>query len=157
MVEVDQQKSLNRTILDRVTKLENNSKEGSDPFTDKTSGGNASSARMENQWTAEKTPELQLFRDEQKIDVCLLAEMHFTKQSYIKMKGYQVYHKVHHLNTAPRGRAVLVKDNMMHHEEANYVTDEIQAIVITVKTRRQATTFAAAYCPSRYNLKKTTT
>jgi hypothetical protein len=44
---------------------------------------------------------------------------------------------------------------MMHHEEAKYVTDEIHATVIMVKTKRQATTFAAAYCSSRYNLKKT--
>jgi hypothetical protein len=50
---------------------------------------------------------------------------------------------------------VLLKDNMMHHEEAKYAMEEIQATVVTVKTKRQAITFAAAYCPSRYNLKKT--
>jgi hypothetical protein len=73
MVEVDQQKSLKRTILDIVTKLENDSQEESNPLQTKPMGGNASSGRMKNQLTAAKTPEMQLFRDEQKIDVCLLA------------------------------------------------------------------------------------
>jgi hypothetical protein len=44
---------------------------------------------------------------------------------------------------------------MIHHEEEKYTTDEIQATVVTVKTKRQAITFAAAYCPPWYNLKKT--
>jgi hypothetical protein len=44
---------------------------------------------------------------------------------------------------------------MIHHEEAKYATDEIQTTVVTVKTKRNAITFAAAYCLQRYNLKKT--
>jgi hypothetical protein len=103
----------------------------------------------------QKRQELQLFLDEQKIDVCLLAETHLTNQSYIKIKGYQVYHMVHPQNTARGGTVVLVKDNKIHHEEAKYETDEIQATVVTVEIKRQAITFAAAYCPPSYNLKKT--
>jgi hypothetical protein len=49
---------------------------------------------------------------------------------------------------------MIIKDNMIHHE-AKYATDEIEATVVQVKTERQAITFAAAYCPRRYNLKKT--
>jgi exonuclease III len=73
------------------------------------------------------------------------------------MKGYQVYHTVHPQNTARGGTAVLVKDNMVHHihEEAKYVTNEIQATAVTIEMKRQAITFAAAYCPPRYNLRKT--
>jgi hypothetical protein len=43
---------------------------------------------------------------------------------------------------------------MIHYEEAKYATDEIQATVVMVETKRQAIMFAAAYCPPRYNLKK---
>jgi hypothetical protein len=103
----------------------------------------------------QKLQELQLFLDKQKIDMRLLAETHLTNQSYIKIKAYQVYHMVHPQNTARGGSAVLIKDNMIHLEEAKYATDEIQATVVTVKTKRKAITFAAAYCPPRYNLKKT--
>jgi hypothetical protein len=35
---------------------------------------------------------------------------------------------------------------MIHHE-AKYATDEIQATVVTVEMKRQAITFAVAYCP----------
>jgi hypothetical protein len=40
---------------------------------------------------------------------------------------------------------MIIKDNMIHHEEAKYATDEIEATVVTVKTKRQAKTFAAPY------------
>jgi exonuclease III len=48
----------------------------------------------------QKRQQLQLFLDEQEIDVCLLAETHLTKETYIKVKGYEVYHTVHPQNTA---------------------------------------------------------
>jgi hypothetical protein len=44
---------------------------------------------------------------------------------------------------------------MIHREEAKYARYEIQATIVMVKTKRQAVMFAAAYCPPRYNLKKT--
>jgi hypothetical protein len=75
--------------------------------------------------------------------------------SYKPIKGYQVYHTVHPQNTARGGSVLLIKDKMIHHEEEKYATDEIQATVVTVKTKRQAITFVASYCPLRYNLKKT--
>jgi exonuclease III len=92
-----------------------------------------------------------LFFDKQKIDVSVRAETHLTNQSYIKIKGYQVYHMVRPQNTATGGRAVLVK---IHHEEVKYVMDKIQVTMVTVKTKWQAKTFAAVFCPPRYNLKK---
>jgi exonuclease III len=97
----------------------------------------------------QKRQELQPFLDEQKLDVSPGRNA-----SCIKIKGYQAYHTVHPQNTAGSGSAVLIKDNMLHHGEAKYATDEIQATV-TVTTKRQAITFAAAYCPPKYNLKKT--
>jgi exonuclease III len=72
----------------------------------------------------QKHQELQLFLDEQKIDVCLLAETYLTSQSYITIKVYQVYHTVRPQNTARGGTAVLVKDNILHHEDAKYATDK---------------------------------
>jgi hypothetical protein len=48
------------------------------------------------------------------------------------MKGYRVYHTVHPQNAARGGTAVLVKHNMVHHEEAKYSTDETQATAVTI-------------------------
>lgn len=98
--------------------------------------------------------ELQVILDEQKIDVCLLAETHLTNQTYVRIRGYQLYHTVHPQNTARGGSAVVIKNNITHHEETKYATSEIQATAVTVKTKKQSVTFAAAYCPPRYNLKK---
>jgi hypothetical protein len=81
----------------------------------------------------QKRQELQLFLDEQKI--CLLAETQLTNQSYIKINGYQVYHTVHPQNTARGDTAVLVKDNMVQHEEAKYVTDKIQVTAVTIEMK----------------------
>jgi hypothetical protein len=44
---------------------------------------------------------------------------------------------------------------MTQHEEAKFATNKIQAAAVTVEMKRQAITFTAAYCPPRYNLKKT--
>jgi hypothetical protein len=39
---------------------------------------------------------------EQKIDVCLIPETHFTRESYIKLRGFEVYHTILYiLATAP--------------------------------------------------------
>jgi hypothetical protein len=83
------------------------------------------------------------------------VERHLTNELYIKLKGYQAYHLIHPQNTARGGSAVLVKDNIVHHEEAKYATEEIQAAVVTVQMKRQAIMSAAAYCPPRHNLKDT--
>jgi hypothetical protein len=80
--------------------------------------------------------------------------MHLTNQSYIKIKGYQVYHIVHPQNTTRGGSTVLIIDNMIYNEEAKYVMDEIQATVVMVKTKQQAIMFVVAYCLLRYSLKK---
>ena len=39
--------------------------------------------------------ELQAVLDMEKVDVCLVSETHFTRQSYIKFRGYKVYTTTH--------------------------------------------------------------
>jgi exonuclease III len=45
---------------------------------------------------------------EHKIDVCLISETHFTRESYLKLTGYEVYHTVHPSNCARGGSAVII-------------------------------------------------
>lgn len=42
-----------------------------------------------------KRQELEIFLSTQHIDVCLISETHLTNQSYLKIKGYTVYHTTH--------------------------------------------------------------
>jgi hypothetical protein len=48
--------------------------------------------------------ELQAILDVNKIDACLISETHFTKQSFIKFRGYKVYHTFRPRNAARGGR-----------------------------------------------------
>jgi hypothetical protein len=46
---------------------------------------------------------------DQNIDVCLISETHFTRESYIKLRGFEVYHTIHPSNCASGGSAVIIK------------------------------------------------
>jgi len=45
---------------------------------------------------------------DQKIDVCLISETHFTIESYIKLQGFDVYHIMHPNNCVRGGSAVII-------------------------------------------------
>lgn len=98
--------------------------------------------------------ELQVVLDTEGIDVCLISETHFTKQSYIKFKGYQIYHALHPDNTARGGSAVIIKDTLHHHAERKYEELEFQAMAVTVKTIKHYIKIVAIYFPPKYSLKK---
>lgn len=110
------------------------------------------------EWNADglqqRQHELQTVMDIQKIDICLISETHFTRETYLKLRGYQVYHTTHPSNSARGGSAVIVKQHIYHHEEFNYQTEEIQATAIKIKTTNRDIVVAAAYFPPRYKLKK---
>ena len=76
-------------------------------------------------------------------------ETHFTKQSYIKLKGYKVYHTTHPENSA----AVIIKENLRHSEETKFEAEDIQATVVNVKTKNYNLTVIGLYCPPKHNIK----
>jgi exonuclease III len=47
------------------------------------------------------------------IDICLIAETHFTKESFIRFQNYNTYHTIHPDNTARGGSAIVIKNNIM--------------------------------------------
>ena len=98
--------------------------------------------------------ELQAVLDIEKIDICLISETHFTNQSYIHFKGYKVYHTIHPDNTARGGSAVIIRENILHHEEMKYKTEHIQATAVCIKTKNLHITIAAVYCPPKHSIKK---
>jgi hypothetical protein len=70
-------------------------------------------------------PELQLVLDINKIYLCLISETHFTKQSFIKFRGYTVNHTPHPGNAARGGSAVIVKNNIYHNEKVKFEAEDI--------------------------------
>jgi exonuclease III len=91
--------------------------------------------------------ELQVVLDTEKVDVCLITETHFTKHSYIKFRGYKVYHTIHPENSAKGGSAVIINENIYHHEETKYETEGIQATAVRIKVRNYSIVAAGIYCP----------
>ncbi|KAG5320424.1 RTJK polymerase, partial [Pseudoatta argentina] len=79
--------------------------------------------------------ELRSVLDIEKIDVCLISET-LTKQFYIKLRGYKVYHAIHPANTARSGSAIIIEDNILHHEKVRYETEYIQATFFREQGRK---------------------
>ena len=98
--------------------------------------------------------ELQAVLDTEKVDVCLVSETHFTRQSYIMFRGYKVYHTTHPKNTARGGSAVIINENIQHYEETKYEMEEIQATAVCIKARNYSIVVAGIYCPPKHAIKK---
>lgn len=98
--------------------------------------------------------ELQTILELEKIDVCLISETHFTKQSSIKFRGYNTYHTIHPHNTARGGSAVIINEKVNHYEESKYETVQIQATAVNIKTKNYSIVVASIYCPPRYSIEK---
>jgi len=92
--------------------------------------------------------ELQAVLDAEKVDVCLVSETHFTKQFYLKFRGYKVYHNIHPENSANGGSTVIIKENIHHHEETKYET------AIRIKARNYSIVVAGIHRPPKHPSKK---
>jgi len=54
------------------------------------------------------------------IDILLVSETHFTDRSYTKVPNYILYHTLHPDETAHRGTAILIRQNIKHHIREEY-------------------------------------
>ena len=98
--------------------------------------------------------ELQAVLDMEKVDVCLVSETHFTRQSYNRFRGYKVYHTTHPKNTARGGSAVIINENIQHYEEKEYEMEEIQDTAVRIKAMNYSIVVAGIYCPPKHAIKK---
>jgi len=96
--------------------------------------------------------ELEAVLETEKIDICLVSETHFTKESYVKFKNFSTYHTIHPSNNARGGSAVLIRNNIQHHEEQNICTDKFQITNVSIKTKQQYFTVGAIYSPPRHTI-----
>jgi hypothetical protein len=75
------------------------------------------------------------------------------RESYLKLRGYEVYHTAHPSNCARGGSAVIVKTGLSHHEDVKIETEEFQITSVTLKTSAEAINVAAIYPSPRHNRK----
>lgn len=103
---------------------------------------------------AKHKKELELFLNNCKIDICLISETHFTKQSYIKINNFNLYHAIHPDNKARGGSAILIKNNIKHHEETKIETSEFQVTIVNISFKNKLFNVAAIYSPPRHYIKE---
>lgn len=97
--------------------------------------------------------ELEFLLIEKNIDVCLISETHFVKDSYLKLKNYDIYHTVHPSNNSRGGSAVIVKSSIEHWLENKIGVQEFQATTVTIIVDKSPLSITSVYSPPRHNIK----
>ena len=91
--------------------------------------------------------ELKLFLIQNKIDVMLISETHFTSRSHFTVPGYDTCLTNHPADKAHGGTAILIKSHIAYVELPNYATPELQATLINAQGPHRNVTIASTYCP----------
>lgn len=102
----------------------------------------------------ERRQEILTFLQIEKIDIALISETRFTAKSHFTLDKYTVYTTNHPSGNSHGGTAIIIKNNIKHHEIDKYSTDKIQATSIKVHSDKAETTMSAIYCPPRHNVTK---
>jgi len=76
--------------------------------------------------------EIENFLIENKIDILLISETHFTERSYFKLKNYRLYDTKHPSDNAHGGAAILIKSTIKHHEQKAVRDQDIQATTVQI-------------------------
>lgn len=98
--------------------------------------------------------ELHTVLNEESIDICLISESHMTDKTDISMPGFKIYNTNHPSNTARGGSAVIIRENIIHHEDTKYDKEEIQATTVNIQRNNQFIKIAAIYSPPRCTIKQ---
>lgn len=98
--------------------------------------------------------EIKMFLQNQKIDIMLISETHYTNKSYLKIPKYNIYDTKHPDGTAHGGAAIIIRSSLKHHEIDKHYKDYLQATSIVVEDWRGPIVFSAVYCPPKHRIKK---
>lgn len=102
---------------------------------------------------AKHQKELQIVLEQNNVDVCLISETHFTKESFLRFNNYDLYHTIHPQNTARGGSAVIIKKSIKHYEEEKLSTQEFQATSIILTAHTHDLQITSVYSPPRHQIK----
>jgi exonuclease III len=96
--------------------------------------------------------ELMQFLPDNKIDVLLVSETHFTNGTVLKIPNYSIYHCNHPDSTAHGGAAILIHTSPQHYKVPAYQTDKIQAAITQIKAQPWSFNIAAMYSPPKHRI-----
>jgi hypothetical protein len=96
---------------------------------------------------SQHTAKVNTFIQNQKADVMLISETHFTIRIYIKILNYTIYDTQHPDGTVHGGTAIIMKTSIEHHLHEHYNLEHLQANSVTIEDWIGPLTIAAVYCP----------
>jgi len=88
----------------------------------------------------------------EKIDIALISETHFTTWTTLKLRGYQIYTTEHPSNRAHGGTAVIIKESIKHYELDKHPQKHLQATSVHINDSNNDLTISAIYCPPRHKV-----
>lgn len=99
--------------------------------------------------------EIELFLINEKIDIFLISESHFTKSSFVNLEGYDCYNSLHPANKARGGATIFIKNNIKHYEDVKIETDIFQVSTVNIEMNNHTNfKISAIYCPPRHSISK---
>jgi hypothetical protein len=82
-----------------------------------------------------------------RIDIALISEMHFTHSSHFSSPDFQTFKTNHPENTAHAGAAVIIRSTLLFLPLPPYQTDHIQSCGISLILNNIPINIYAVYCP----------
>lgn len=98
--------------------------------------------------------EIKHFLLNEKIDIMLISEAHFTDKTYLKIPNYLIYVTKRPDGKAYGGSAIIIRQKIKHHELEKLSQPHIQATTISVDEWEGKLVLSAVYCPPRYQINK---
>ena len=102
---------------------------------------------------AQHVDEVKNYIQNQKLDIMLISETHFTKQSYFEIPSYTIYDTQHPHGTTRGGTAIIIKNGIKHHLHGQYNLEHLKATSVTIEDWLGPLTMAAVYCPPKHAVK----
>lgn len=96
--------------------------------------------------------ELELVIQNQRIDVVLISETHFTSRSVFRIPNYNTYITLRPDGKGHGGTAVLVKSTIPHYESTPFQFMNLQATSVKIETLPFSVTVSAVYCPPGHSM-----
>lgn len=87
-----------------------------------------------------------------RIDIALISETHFTNSTHFYLPGFQVYKTNHPDGTAHAGAAIIVKSSLLFHPLPQFQKDHIQASGIQITLNNTPLNIFAVYSPPRHTI-----
>ena len=97
---------------------------------------------------AQHVEEVKNYIQNQKVDIMLISETHFTNKSYFKIPNYTIYDTQHPHGTARGRTTIIIKNGTKHH-----TLEHLQATSVTIGDWLGPLTIAAVYCPPKHAVK----